>query len=73
MHNENSPNLASFLETLLHAKETQRRLGVGATTLNKLVHLKWLTPVRFSKRLVRYRASEVEALIETAAKNGGVL
>lgn len=68
-----APELAPVIDTLLHAKETQRRLGVGATTLNKLVHLKWLTPVRFSKRLVRYRASEVEALIETAAKNGGVL
>jgi len=73
MHNKISPDPAYPLDTLLHAKETQLRLGIGSTTLNKLVHLKWLTPVRFSKRLVRYRASEVEALIETAAKKGGVL
>lgn len=73
MKTENFPNLASHPETLLYPKETQLRLRIGATTLNKLVRLKWLTPIYFSKRLVRYRASEVEALIETAAKKGGVL
>lgn len=46
---------------------------IGHTTLHKLVKTGLLTPIRFSKRLVRYRASEVEALIEAIAKNGGVL
>lgn len=60
-------------DTLHTAKEAQHRLGIGPTTLNKFVRLKWLTPVRFSKRLVRYRSSEVDALIETFSKNGGAL
>lgn len=60
-------------DTLLTAKEAQHRLGIGPTTLNKFVRLKWLTPVRFSKRLVRYRSSEVDALIETFSKNGGAV
>ncbi len=59
-------------DTLLTAKEAQHRLGIGPTTLNKFVRLKWLTPVRFSKRLVRFRASEVQALIDSFAKKGGV-
>ena len=58
-------------DTLLTAKEAQHRLGIGPTTLNKFVRLAWLTPARFSKRLVRYRASEVGALIEKFSKNGG--
>ena len=56
---------------LLTSKETQQRLGIGPTTLNKFVRLKWLTPVRFSKRLVRYRTNEIDALIEKVSKNGG--
>lgn len=58
---------------LLSAQTVVSRFDIGYTTLHKLVRLKWLTPIYFSKRLVRYRASEVEALIETAAKKGGVL
>jgi predicted DNA-binding transcriptional regulator AlpA len=58
---------------LLTAKETQQRLGIGPTTLNKFVRLKWLTPVRFSKRLVRYRTNEIDALIEKFMKNGGAV
>ncbi len=46
---------------------------IGHTTLHKLVKAGLLTPIRFSKRLVRFRASEVEALIEAAAKKGGIL
>lgn len=60
-------------DSLLSAKEAQHRLGIGPTTLNKFVHLKWLTPVRFSKRLVRYRSSEVDTLIDTFSKNGGAV
>lgn len=58
---------------LLSAQTIASRFDIGNTTLHKLVKSGLLTPIRFSKRLVRYRASEVEALIETAAKNGGVL
>ncbi len=58
---------------LLSAQTIVSRFDIGYTTLHKLVKSGLLTPIHFSKRLVRYRASEVEALIETAAKNGGVL
>lgn len=58
-------------EALLTAKNTQECLGIGPTTLNKFVRLKWLTPVRFSKRLVRYRTSEVQALIASFTQKGG--
>ena len=58
-------------DTLLDANEAQHHLGIGPTTLYKFVRLKWLTPVRFSKRLVRYRASEVQALIDSFATKGG--
>ncbi len=66
-----SPQEHSTKDVLLTAKETQHRLGIGPTTLNKFVCLKWLSPVRFSKRLVRYRASEIDALIEKFSKKGG--
>jgi len=62
-----------ILDSLLDAIETQHHLGIGPTTLNKFVRLKWLTPIRFSKRLVRYRASEVQALIDSFAKKGGAV
>lgn len=58
---------------LLSAQTIVSRFDIGHTTLQKFVKSGLLTPIRFSKRLVRYRASEVEALIEAAAKNGGVL
>jgi predicted DNA-binding transcriptional regulator AlpA len=67
------PTETAICEVLLSAKEAQHRLGIGPTTLNKFVRHKWLTPVRFSKRLVRYRASEVAALIEKCSKNGGAV
>jgi predicted DNA-binding transcriptional regulator AlpA len=70
---KSTPTLTAICEVLLSAKEAQHRLGIGPTTLNKFVRLKWLTPVRFSKRLVRYRSSEVDAIIETFSKNGGAV
>ncbi len=69
-HRTNLPE-AARTEILITAKEAQNRLGIGPTTLHKFVGLKWLTPVRFSKRLVRYLASEVDALIQKFSKNGG--
>jgi hypothetical protein len=65
------PHMAEPWDILLSPKETCRRLGVGPTTLNKFVHLGWLTKYCFSKRLVRYRAREVQAFIEAATKKGG--
>jgi len=73
MSMKSTPTLTAICEVLLSAKEAQHRLGIGPTTLNKFVRLKWLTPVRFSKRLVRYRSSEVDAIIETFSKNGGAV
>jgi predicted DNA-binding transcriptional regulator AlpA len=58
---------------LVDASCAKRGLDVGFTTFYKLVKLGYLTPIRFSKRLVRYRVSEIEALIDATAKNGGVL
>lgn len=66
-HQENSTAM------LLSAQTVVSRFDIGHTTLYKMVNSGLLTPIRFSKRLVRYRASEVEALIEAIAKNGGVL
>lgn len=59
--------------TLLAAETIVSRFDIGHTTLHKWVKSGRLTPVRFSKRLVRYRASDIEALIDAAMKNGGVL
>ncbi len=58
---------------LLSPGSVVSNFDIGHTTLHKLVRAGLLTPIRFSKRLVRYRASEVEALIGTTAKKGGVL
>jgi len=58
---------------LVDASCGKQMLDVGFTTFYKLVALGHITPIRFSKRLVRYRASQIETLIETTAKNGGAL
>ena len=51
--------------------DVQHKCNVGATTVHKWVKQGLLTPIRFSKRLVRYRASEIDALIEKFSKKGG--
>lgn len=71
MHIVNLPDSLNNCEILLNAKEVQLQLSIGPTTLNKFVHLRWLQPVRFSTRLVRYRSSEVNKLIEQFSKNCG--
>ena len=58
---------------LLSAETIVSNLDIGLTTLQKLVKSGLLTPIRFSKRLVRYRANEVEEFIEACSKNGGAL
>lgn len=58
---------------LFSASTAQIALDIGPTTFYKLVKLGMLTPIRFSKRLVRYRACEVDALIETLSGNRGGL
>lgn len=57
--------------TLLRPHEARQALGIGATTLNKFCHEGKLTPIRFSARCVRFRASEILALIDAHAKKGG--
>ena len=71
MQKKDFPQEHLIKDVLLTAKVAQYRLGIGPTTLNKFVRLKWLSPVRFSKRLVRYHASEIDALIEKFSNNGG--
>jgi predicted DNA-binding transcriptional regulator AlpA len=73
MPTKNPPRELSTSEILIKAEEAQHRLGIGPTTLNKFVRLKWLTPICFSKRLVRYRTSDVQALIDSFANKGGAL
>lgn len=60
----NSPALAS-------SKFIQGTLGIGSTTLHKFVAEGKLNPIRFSRRLVRYRLSEVQALIDAHAASRG--
>lgn len=67
------PLVQNNIDSLLKIDDVQQYLQIGATTVYKMERLGLLTPIRFSKRLVRYRASEVATLIESAAKNGGVL
>ncbi len=68
---QHNPCLQKSSDRLVVSKEAQHRLGVGTTTLHKFVTLKLLTPVRFSRRLVRYRTSEIDSLIESFSKKGG--
>lgn len=68
----NQPKAATAT-LLVDASFARRGLDVGSTTFYKLVKLGYLKPIRFSKRLVRYRVSEIEALVDAIAKNGGVL
>lgn len=56
----NSPTLAS-------GKFIQEALDIGPTTLHKFVAEGKLTPIRFSRRLVRYRLSDVQVLIDAHA------
>ncbi|HRK40310.1 MAG TPA: hypothetical protein PK347_18195 [Burkholderiaceae bacterium] len=58
---------------LTTARHAWTYLGISQTTFYKLVQAGFLTPIRFSKRLVRYRTRDVHGLVETIAKTGGVL
>ncbi len=55
--------------TLLSAETIVSRFEIGHTTLYKWVADGQLPAIRFSKRLVRYRLSDLEKLI--AANQGG--
>lgn len=51
-------------DRLLTIEQTALRLGVTAKTLRKLVRLGQVPPpVRFNARLVRYKASDIEAAL----------
>ena len=54
--------------TLVSARSVASRCGIGMTTLYKWVKQGDLPAVRFSKRLVRYRLSDLEALLQAKGK-----
>ena len=56
--------------TLLSAETIVSRFEIGHTTLYKWVADGQLPAIRFSKRLVRYRLSDLEKLI-AANQDGG--
>ncbi len=55
---------------LLSARLAAAKLGIGQTTFYKLVKEGLIPAVRFSRRLVRYRLSDLEALIAYRLKGG---
>jgi len=57
----------NFHLSLLRSKEAQQALGIGATTLYKWCRQGLLTPIKFSRRCTRFKASEVHALIAAHA------
>ena len=63
-----NPNLSQQISaqaqaSLLSRAEVARRLGVCVATV---VRNKQLPPIKFNARLVRYRAEDVERLIQSA-------
>jgi hypothetical protein len=56
-------------ELLLSPAKARIKLAIGQTTYYLWIQKGWLHPIRFSRRLVRIRASEVTALIERFASN----
>lgn len=56
--------------TLASGKFIQEALDIGPTTLHKFVAAGKLTPIRFSRRLVRYRLSDMQVLIDAHAASG---
>ena len=53
----------SHFDRLVKAREALHLLGIGSTTLYKLRRTGRLNPVMYSNRCVRYRLSEIQALI----------
>ena len=64
--------MAAYVNTpaLASGKSVQEVLKIGPTTFHKFVAEGKLTPIRFSRRLVRYRLSDVQALIDAHAASG---
>jgi len=58
-------NLISGEDRLLKPKEVAQLLGISINTLYNWNYLGKLQPIRFSKRMIRYRYSDVKKLIET--------
>jgi excisionase family DNA binding protein len=54
---------------LITAQEAARRLSVGVRTIWRLVELKRLPePVRFSRKLVRFHAPDLDAYLSDLAR-----
>ncbi len=64
-------NAVALPSTLISPKQAQYELSIGAITLYKSCDEGKLTPIKFSRRCTRFRWSDVQALIDSHAKNGG--
>lgn len=58
-------------DTLVTPAATRHWLAIGQTTYFKWLKDGRLKPIYFSRRIVRHRASDINALIEAHSKNGG--
>lgn len=58
-------------ETLVTPSSARHWLSIGQTTYFKWLKEGRLKPIYFSRRIVRHRVSDIIALIEAHAKNGG--
>ena len=65
-------NLSSQVsqDLLISPSEARRRLSIGKTTYYAWVKKGWLKPRYFSSRLVRLRATEVDAVADRFAAIG---
>lgn len=52
-----------YVDRLVTAREAMYLLGIGSTTLYKFCRNGKLIPVKFSRRCTRFRASEIQSLI----------
>lgn len=55
------------MQQLINSTTVARMLGVSRVTVWRLARAGKLNPVRLSARIVRYRLTEVEALIQSGA------
>ncbi len=58
-------------DTLVTSAAARHWLAIGQTTYFKWLKDGRLKPIYFSSRIVRHRSSDIVALIEAHAKNGG--
>ena len=51
---------------LLSAREAASALGIATRTLSRFVSLGRIRPIRFSARCVRFKLSDLKALVDSA-------